>query len=59
MTWFPDPMDPLSDKDAFDLTNEMWVYDEMNKEDDYDDLPWDPSEDDLLGSDLGLDEDDW
>ncbi len=59
MPWFPDPTDPLSDKDAFDLANEMWVVDEMTKEDEYDDLPWDPTEDDLLGSDLGLDEDDW
>ena len=36
MDYFPDLMDPMEDRDAFDLANEAWMYDEMTKDDEFD-----------------------
>ena len=68
MDFFPDLNAPLSEKDAFDLATEAWLFDEMTS-DDRDTDPFDDFEDDLFsddlvdndlfGDDLGLDEDDW
>ena len=32
MDYFPDLMDPMEERDAFDLANEAWMYDEMTNE---------------------------
>ena len=32
MDYFPDLMDPMEERDAFDLANEAWMYDEMTKD---------------------------
>ena len=39
MDYFPDLMDPMEERDAFDLANEAWMYDEMTKADDFDSDP--------------------
>ena len=49
MDYFPDLMDPMEDRDAFDLANEAWMYDEMTKDDEFDSDP--------LGELDGLDDD--
>ncbi|MEE1293271.1 MAG: hypothetical protein VZR25_05865 [Acutalibacteraceae bacterium] len=41
MDYFPDLMDPMEERDAFDLANEAWMYDEMTKDDDFDSDPLD------------------
>ena len=41
MDYFPDLLDPMEDRDAFDLANEAWMYDEMTKDDDFDSDPLD------------------
>ncbi|MBQ1313509.1 MAG: hypothetical protein IIY48_02995 [Clostridia bacterium] len=41
MDYFPDLLDPMEERDAFDLANEAWMYDEMTKDDDFDSDPLD------------------
>ena len=53
MGLFPDLFGPLSEKSAFDLATEAWLYDEITKDDDefdIDDL------DDLLKNDFDLED---
>ena len=58
MDYFPDLMDPMEERDAFDLANEAWMYDEMTKDDDFDSDPLDELDglsddlDDLFKDDL-------
>ena len=68
MDFFPDLTKPLFEKNAFELATEAWLFDEMTSDDRDTDLLDDfeddlfsenLADDDLLGDDLGLDEDDW
>ena len=58
MDYFPDLLDPMEERDAFDLANEAWMYDEMTKDDDFDSDPLDELDglsddlDDLFKDDL-------
>ncbi len=72
MDYFPDLMDPMEERDAFDLANEAWMYDEMTKDDDFDsdplgeldglsddldDLFKDDLDDDFFADDFGSEDD--
>ena len=64
MDYFPDLMDPMEERDAFDLANEAWMYDEMTKDDDFDSDPLDELDglsddldDDFFADDFGSEDD--
>ena len=56
MDFFPDLMKPLSEKNAFDLAREAWLYDEMTKDDLDDDLFKDDLDTDLFSDDFDDDD---
>ena len=55
MGLFPDLFGPLSEKSAFDLATEAWIYDEMTKDDD--ELDVDELDDLWKDDDLELEDD--
>ena len=54
MGLFPDLFGPLSEKSAFDLATEAWLYDEITKDDD--ELDIDDLDDLLENDDLDLED---
>lgn len=50
MSIYPDPMEPLWDKDAGELATEAWLFDELTKDNEFDDF------DDEFGHSDELDE---